>query len=333
MAATANQKLKTLYLKHLLETETDAEHGVTMERILAYLSANGIEAERKSIYTDLDQLRSFGLDIGVRRGKQTEYMLLNHKFQLAELKLLVDAVSASRFITHKKSLELIKKLEGETSAHEARELQRQVYVSKRIKTMNESIYYSVDTVHSAINASKKVRFKYFEYSIDKQRVMRHGGEDYEVSPLALIYSDENYYLAAYSQPRDALVNFRVDRMLDVRVVDKPRDKNQQTEYFDPQSYVNTRFSMYGGSRERVDILFEKSLTTVVIDRFGKDVIMRPADENHFIVTVDVDVSPVFLSWVFMFGERAWIMGPKKVVESMAKMSRKVADSYPQDNEY
>lgn len=330
MAATANQKLKTLYLKQLLETETDAEHGVTMERILGYLSSHGIDAERKSIYTDLDHLRAFGMDIGVRRGKQTEYMLLNPKFELPELKLLVDSVAASRFITHKKSLSLIKKLERETSVHEARELSRQVFVSRRIKTMNESIYYSVDTIHSAINADRQIKFKYFEYAPDKQRVMRRSGADYEVSPLSLIYSDENYYLAAFSENRGAIANFRVDRMLDVRVAKAARIKNDETKSFDAPSYVNRSFSMYGGERERVDILFHNSLSTVVIDRFGKDVIMRPADSEHFAVTVDVDVSPVFLSWVFMFGSRAWIMGPKNVVEQMATMAREVADSYPEE---
>ena len=329
MAATANQKLKTLYIKRLLETETDSEHGVTMERILQYLESNGIDAERKSVYTDLDHLRAFGMDILAVRRKQTEYMLVSRPFQIAELKLLVDAVSASKFITHKKSLELIKKLEGEASIHEARALQRQVFVQSRIKTMNESIYYSVDTIHTAINSDRQMSFCYFDYSTDKQRIMRRNGMKYKVSPLSLVYSDENYYLAAYTEEREEIVNFRVDRMTEVGISRDERIKNEKTESFDPAGYTNSQFSMYGGKRENVDILFENSLATVVIDRFGKDIIMRPQGSTHFMVSVSVDISPTFFGWIFMFGEKAWITGPKKVIKQFSGMASKIAESYPQ----
>ncbi|MEG1757413.1 MAG: WYL domain-containing protein [Oscillospiraceae bacterium] len=263
------------------------------------------------------------------RGKRTEYRLLDREFQLAELKLLVDTVGASRFITRKKSLELIKKLEAQASRGEARELHRQVYVDKRVKSMNESIYYNTDAIYSAINDDKKLSFKYFEYSRDKQRVFRHDGKEYKVSPLALIYSDENYYLAAYNPVRGAVASFRVDRMTDVSALGELREANEATRNFDPARAADMRFSMYTGTRENVVIMFDNSLTTVIIDRFGADVTMLPVDANHFKIDVEVEISPNFYSWIFMFGNRAYIMGPKKTVEDFAKMIHSVSDNYPQ----
>lgn len=329
MAGNARQKLKILYLKELFETRTDENHGVTMEEILSYLSERGITAERKSIYSDVEWLQQYGMDIGTRKTNKTEYMLLSREFQLPELKLLVDAVGASKFITRKKSLELIKKLENLTSGYEAKELRRQVFVDRRVKTMNESIYYNVDAVHTAIAANKKLRFKYFDYSRDHTRVLRRDGEDYIASPLALIYRDENYYLAAWSDRREEIVNYRVDRMTDVKIEKEDRENNAEIHDFDAAAYLNSQFSMYGGGREKVDIMFHNSLSTVVIDRFG-DITMRPEDAEHFSVTVDVEVSPTFFSWIFMFGTKAYISAPKRVVEEFATMTRKVAEGYPDD---
>ncbi len=330
MAGNARQKLKLLYLKQLLDTKTDETHGVTMEEILAYLSERGITAERKSIYSDIEWLQQFGMDIAVKKSQRTEYMLLSRDFQLPELKLLVDAVGASKFITRKKSLDLIKKLEHLTSIHDAKELRRQVFVDNRVKNMNESIYYSLDAIHSAIAANKKLSFKYFDYSREHTRVLRRDGEAYTVSPLALIYKDENYYLAAWSDARKSIVNYRVDRMTEVSVMEEDRVQNSDTASFDPASYLNSQFSMYGGGRQKVEIMFHNSLSTVVIDRFGNELSMRPEDAEHFSVTVEVEVSPTFLSWIFMFGTKAYITSPTRVVEEFATMVRKVAESYPDE---
>ena len=328
MAGNARQKLKLLYIKELLENETDEDNGVTMDEILAYLEARGITAERKSIYSDIEWLQQYGLDIGVKKTDRTRYMLLSREFQLAELKLLVDAVGASRFITRKKSLELIKKLERLTGVRRAKELRRQVFVDNRIKNMNESIYYNVDAIHIAIASDKQLLFKYFDYSRGRARVLRRDGEDYTASPLALIYKEENYYLAAWSDAHRSIVNYRVDRMTAVNVMDKERVKNHQTASFDAAEYLNSQFSMFGGGREKVDIMFHNSLSNVVMDRFGGDIIMRPEDADHFSVTVEVEVSPPFMSWIFMFGTKAYIAAPSHVVEEFATLTRKVAESYP-----
>ena len=330
MAGTANQKLKTLYIMRLLQTETDINHGVTMEKIISYLRSYGIAAERKSVYSDLEMLRSFGFDIGVRRGKHTEYMLLTREFELPELKLLVDSVGASKFITKKKSVELIRKISGLTSYNEAKELHRQVYVDKRVKMMNESIYYSVDAIHTAVNNGKKLSFKYFEYSVDKQRVFRHDGGDYIVSPLALLYSNDNYYLAAYSPERGSIVNYRVDRMTDVAVLEDNREQNEVIANFDPSTYITSQFSMFGGVKRQVEMAFHNSLATVVLDRFGTDILMRPIDAEHFLINTEVEMSPAFFSWIFMFGTKASIVGPDDVFEAFANMVDAVAEMYSED---
>ena len=332
MAGTANQKLKTLYIKRLLETETDAEHGVTLERIISYLASYGISAERKSIYSDLDLLRTFGMDIGTRRGKHTEYMLLSRDFELPELKLLADAVGASRFITRKKSLELIRKISQQASVHEAKELQRQVFVEKRVKMMNESIYYYIVAIHAAINGGNQLAFKYFSYGVDKTRVYHRDGAEYNVTPLALLYSDDNYYLAAYSPDREAISNYRVDRMDQVAVMDRPREDNDVIRGFDPAEYIGSQFSMFGGVKSSVDIVFHNSLSTVVLDRFGTDLRMVPVDDDHFFITTEVEISPAFFSWVFMFGQRARIVGPAEVEDAFATMVESVADNYLEEIE-
>lgn len=329
MAGNPRQKLKILYLKEMFESRTDEDHGMSMEEILSYLSARGIDAERKSIYSDIEWLQQYGLDIITKKSRGTEYALLSREFQLPELKLLVDAVGASRFITRKKSFELIKKLEGLTSVHRARELHRQVFVDNRIKNMNESIYYNVDAIHSAITANKKLSFRYFDYSREQTRVMRRSGEEYSVSPLALLYSEEKYYLAAFSDARSTIVNYRVDRMVDVKSLAEERVQNRHTLAFNAADYLNSQFSMFGGDKEKVDIMFHNSLSTVVLDRFGDSISMRPEDADHFSVTVEVEVSPTFFSWIFMFGTKAYLTSPLGVVREFAEMTRQVAESYPE----
>ncbi|MBR2806691.1 MAG: WYL domain-containing protein [Oscillospiraceae bacterium] len=328
MAGNKNAKLKLLYLLRYLETDTDEDHGVTVDDIIDYLNNNEIDAERKSVYTDIELLKKFGLDIiTTREGHKYSYKLISRNFELAELKLLADAVGSSKFITRKKSLQLVDKLSKETSRFQASQLKRQVYVEKRVKTMNESIYYSIDAIHTAILNNKKLAFRYFDYSMEKKRVLRKGGAEYIVTPVALLYADDNYYLAAYTKERNTVHNYRVDRMLGVIVTNEVRDKNEVIEAFDPGDYIRMQFSMFGGIRQRVDMMFDKSLVNVVIDRFGSDIIMTKADEDRFIVHLDVELSPAFFAWVFMFGNRVRILGPDEVVEAYANMIRSVAGTY------
>ena len=213
VAKSANQKLKLIYLLRFLEEKSDEEHPVRLQDMLEELKRYSVSAERKTIYSDLEALREAGYDIQQAGGA---YWLAERRFELAELKLLVDSVQASRFITRKKSGELIGKLEALTSVGEARQLQRQVYVLNRVKTMNESIYYNVDGIHAAIAHGNQIRFRYFDYDVRKEKVYRRGGGAYQVSPFALTWAEENYYLVAYSSEAKQLRHYRVDRMSDLR---------------------------------------------------------------------------------------------------------------------
>lgn len=327
MAGSKHQKLKLLYIKNFLESHSDEAHGVTTEEIIAHLDTLGVSAERKSVYADIELLRGTGMDIATVREGRTEYRLISRDFQLAELKLLVDAVGASRFITRKKSLELIKKLERLTSVYEARQLRRHVYVDRRIKSMNESIYYNVDALHTAIYDDRMLQFQYFNYSRDKQRVLRRAGEPYIVSPLALTFSDGNYYLYACEAGAGDVRTYRVDRITNATLLDQKRDIPAALRDFDPAVQANEAFSMYGGQRQAVTMSFADGLATVVIDRFGPDITLVPERDGRFSATVDVLVSPTFLGWVFGFGADARILAPDGVARQLADMAREVESVY------
>ena len=266
-----NQKIKILYLMRILLERTDDLHGLMLEEIAEALSAFGVEAERKTLYDDLEVLRTFGMDIVKRKeAKVVRYYVVSRSFELPELKLLVDAVQSSKFITHKKSLELIKKLECYASSHQARKLNRQVYVANRIKTMNESIYYTVDYIHEAISANKKISFQYFHWNEKKERVLAHDGKSYRVSPFALTWDDENYYMIAYDSDAAKIKHFRVDKMLHLQLLEEKRDGAEQFEDFDMALYSQKTFSMFGGEEETVTLRCSNKLAGVVIDRFGND---------------------------------------------------------------
>lgn len=321
MSKGSNQKLKILYIMQMLK-ETDENNKLTSARIMERLSAAGIDCERKSLYSDIEALKNFGLDIGYDASRNGGYYLLSRDFDLPELRLLVDAVQCSRFITHKKTLELIKKLETLCGKYEAQKLNGQVFVFNRIKNMNESIYYNVDAVHEAIMARKKIRFKYFDYLVSKKKSYRHDGKVYEAEPLSLAWEDENYYLIAVES--DTIKHFRVDKMDSITVCDSPC---AERETFDPADYIRGVFGMYGGERADVRLVVDNSLAGVIIDRFGKDVTMIPKDDNHFSVNVNVAVSPQFFSWVFGLCDKVYIESPKTVREQMREYLKKVADLY------
>lgn len=310
MAKMPNQKMKALYLMDYLMRNTDEEHPAPMKEIISYLESCGISAERKSIYSDIEGLQLFGVDIlSCTKG----YYVVSREFELPELKMLVDCVSASKFITEKKSEKLIKKIESLASRHEAGKLQRQVYIADRIKAGNEDIYRSVDTLSEAINEKRKVSFRYFEYDTDKKRKFRNGGDEYIVSPYSLTVSDENYYLISHYPKHEALTHFRVDRMSDIKVIDEASE-NVETimgENFSVGEYSKKIFSMYSGENTRVEILCENSMMNSVIDRFGKDVFVMKVDEEHFKVMVNVNISPTFFAWIFTFGGKMKIIAPEE----------------------
>lgn len=328
MAKGSNQKLKLIYLMKILLEKTDESHSITMEEILSSLAGYGVSAERKSIYGDIEALRLYGLDIvGEQRSRTYYYAVVGRQFELAELKLLVDAVQSSKFITAKKSHELIKKIEALASIHEASQLQRQVYVTKRIKTMNESIYYNVDSIHSAINANAQIRFQYFQWTVDKEMQPKKDGAFYQVSPWALSWDDENYYLVAYDGAAARIKHYRVDKMLKIEQCAQRREGKELFERFDMGIYARKMFGMFGGEEKHVTLQFPNHLAGVVIDRFGKDISLRKLDEKHFTIHVEVALSRQFLAWVIGLGEEVRIIGPESVVSMMREEVGRLSAQY------
>ena len=325
----SHQKLKLLYLMKILMEKTDEEHTLTVPQMIEELARYGISAERKSIYDDLEYLQLFGVDLCSRKTKTHDYFVASRDFELPELKLLVDSVQSSKFITYKKSMELISKIEKLTSVPNAKKLHRQVYVSNRVKTFNETIYYNVDKIHEAIAANKQITFKYFEMNVDKKKVYRKNGDLYRESPVALSWDDENYYLITYKQKYDNYTHYRVDKMENIEITDDDRVLND--EPFDLSEYSKATFGMFGGEETNVSIKFENELVGVVLDRFGSDVRIVKSDEKHFICSVNVAVSPHFLSWIMSFGKRAKIISPDSVVDEMYEMILEIKDNYDEND--
>ncbi|MBQ2676880.1 MAG: WYL domain-containing protein [Clostridia bacterium] len=327
MAKSANQKLKILYLLKILQSQTDEDHALTMNQLIDRLAEYDITAERKSLYDDIKSLQDFGVDIICDRSKNGGYRVVGRDFQLPELKLLVDSVQSSKFLTHKKSAEMIKKLESLCSEHEAKQLQRQVYVANRVKNMNESIYHNVDHIHNGILQNKKIKFKYFEYTVDKERVFRKNGEFYVISPYALMCDDENYYMLGYDLEAGIMKHYRVDKMMHIDLCDQPRDGEKQAEKLDIGAYSGKLFSMFGGDEQLVKIEFDNSLIGVVIDRFGKDVSVIKTDDNHFAVHIKAVVSPQFFGWLAGLGVGAKILYPSDVQQKMKEYIKSIAKLY------
>lgn len=317
MAKGKNQKFKLYRLAEIMLENTDEEHYITMSEIMEKLAVYDITADRKSIYQDLRDLEMLGIEIeGEPIGNRYHYHVVSRDFELPELKLLVDAIQSSKFITEKKSNALIKKLERLVSKYDAQKLQRQVYVSGRIKTMNESIYYGVDTIYNAITENKKIRFQYFQWNIKKEMELRHEGAWYHISPWGLSWDDENYYLVGYDAEADKIKHYRVDKMLHISMCEESREGRSHIKKLDMADYAKKSFGMFGGEEQTVRLKVHNSLAGVIIDRFGKDVIMIPVDKDHFSVNVEVRVSRQFLGWVFSVGEKVKIIGPEAVVDRM-----------------
>ncbi len=301
MAKRGQQKLKMLCLQKILLEKTDEDHGLTVNEIIGHLALYGIDAERKSVYDDIELLCQYGMDIEKKKSRSTYYYVASRTFELPELKLLVDAVQCSRFITKKKSEGLIRKIVAMGSEHQAKQLQRQVYVADRVKTMNESIYYNVDRLHAAINGERQVSFRYFDYNIKKDKVFRKEGARYLVNPYALTWDDENYYLVAYSDAYRCYTHYRVDRMSGLEVEVTPRVALPEDEGFDLGAYAKKTFSMFGGREERVQLEFDKSLINAVIDRFGADIALERGRGDACVVSFTALVSAPFFGWLSMFG--------------------------------
>lgn len=327
MPKSSNQKLKLLYLMQMLLERSDENHPLTVQDMIDELSQHDISAERKSIYADLEALQLFGLDIVRSKGKSTGYYIASRDFELPELKLLVDSVQSSKFITHKKTLSLIKKIEGLASVYDAQLLQRQVYVRNRVKSMNESVYYNVDEISGAISRDRIIRFNYFEFDVNKQRRYRHDGKVYEISPFALMWDDENYYMLGYDQEAEKLKHYRVDKMTNIESAETERSGKELFAGMDMSSYSKQVFGMFTGSEQTVKLRFENRLAGAVIDRFGKEVMLIPDGNEHFTVSADIAVSPQFYAWVFGFGTAVEILSPDSARQELAQLAKSVSRIY------
>ncbi len=321
-----NHRLKIMYLYKILFENTDEHHKITMPEIINKLSEYGIDAGRKGIYEDIDSLRTFGIDVILVKGDNFGYYLPKRPFELSELKVLADEVSSSKFLTEKKSRELIKKLETLTSVHSAKELQRQIYVADRGKTQNEATLSNVDILYKAISEKRKISFAYFDYDTKKRKVFRDG--DRTCSPYALTFSNEQYYLVArYDKRPEILTNFRVDRMEQITLIDDKYIK--PPEKFKIADYLKSTFSMFSGHTELVKLRFENSLVNSVIDRFGKNITIATDGSEHFTIWANVQTEQprAFFSWLFLFGTQAEIVEPPELKQQYSAMLHEVADKY------
>lgn len=330
MPKGTNQKFKLYRLAQIMLERTDEEHYITMPEIMEALKEYDITAERKSIYADLRDLETFGIDVeGEQVGNRYHYHVVNRPFEMPELKLLVDAIQSSKFITARKTNDLIRKLETFVSRYDAMKLQRQVYVSGRIKTMNESIYYTVDEIHNAISENKKIRFQYFQWNVKKEMVLRKDGEPYIVSPWALTWDDENYYMVAIDSSDEKVKHFRVDKMLNIEFLDKPRLGGEKFsgQNADVGLYAKKVFGMFSGKEEIVKLECKNEMAGVIIDRFGKDTMFIPKDDEHFTANVKVIVSNQFISWIFSLGDGVKIVEPEDILEKVKTEVERLSKQY------
>ena len=320
MARSSRQKEKLLYLQKIMLQKTDEQHALTINEIKDQLAEYGIQTERKALYDDLRILEAYGLDICHTRTNTTKYYVGSRDFELPELKLLVDAIQSSKFITHSKSLRLIRKLEGLVSENEGRQLQREVYVTNRVKTLNEHIYYNVDEIFNAISGNRQITFRYMKWEVSfggRQKIIkteRRPGKLYRVSPWALCWDDENYYLVAYDPGAGMIKHYRVDKMESITVTDQPRSGMELFDSFNLAHYTKSVFSMFGGEECEVKLSVANELVGVIVDRFGSDVYIVKETDHSFIVTVKVVLSPQFYAWLFGFGLKVKLLTPKRAVD-------------------
>ena len=324
MPKSDNQKLKIFHILDYLQHNSHADHPVRATELIEMLEKRGILCERKTVYSDIAALQDYGVDIVSIPGKNGGYYIASRNFELPELKLLIDAVQSSRFLTEKKSRELIEKLCKECSVHEAKLVRRDVLVSGRVKSMNETIYYNVDTIQEAIGQNRQIYFRYFDWNLDGTRKYRE--KDYVASPYGLCQDNENCYLLAFSD-RHGITSYRVDRMADIQLLSENRIPCPELTGKNLVEHANRLFQMFSGDATTVKMRFHRELTNVVMDRFGRNTMLIPDGEDHFVFTVNVAVSPMFLSWIIGFGSKAKILHPQSVIDECRALCRQAMEQY------
>jgi len=324
MPKSDNQKLKIFHILDYLQHNSHADHPIRATELIEMLEKRGIQCERKTVYSDIAALQDYGVDIVSVPGKHGGYYIASRNFELPELKLLIDAVQSSKFLTERKSRELIEKLCKECSVHEAKLVRRDVLVSGRVKSMNETIYYNVDAIQDAIGQNRQIAFRYFDWNLDGTRKYRD--KDYTASPYGLCQDNENCYLLAFSE-RHGITSCRVDRMADIQLLADARIPCPELTGKNLVEHANRLFQMFSGDAVDVKMRFHRSLVNVVIDRFGRDILLIPDGEDHFVFTARIAVSPLFLSWIIGFGGKAKILHPASVAEQCQDLCREVLDQY------
>ena len=317
MAKSAHQQEKLLRLQQIFLQETDEDHPLTMQQLIGRLEQFGIAAERKSIYINIETLNQCGADIITeRRGSATVYYSAGGAFEAAELRLLADAVASSRFITAKKSTQLLKKLGGLVSRHQSDELRRQVHVAGRVKSMNETIFYLVDELHRAIDQNRAVTFLYYDWVLERgiARKPRHGGKQYCISPWQLLWQDEFYYLIAFDHETASIRHYRVDRMGDISITDQPRQGAQAFAAIRMEDYTARLFGMFGGTPQRIVLSCPERLLGVMIDRFGKEIHPQRRADGRLEIHTDVIPSLPFYGWLLSLGDEVQIEAPEPLIE-------------------
>jgi len=314
LAGLSRQKQKLLTMKQYFERKTDEDHSITGNKLIDILATYGIKAERKTIYDDIKTLIDSGMDIvTVKDGHSNAYYMGARTFQDEELFVLVDAIASCKFLTKKKSQELIAKIQGLTSEYKAQQLRREVFVNDRSRTVNEQIYYNLNSVQEGIFDKKTISFQYYDYNSNKKKVLKHDGLVYTVSPYVTVWEQDNYYLVCYCNKHEKICRYRIDRMTNVKVNSEKR--RELTD--DEKKEVNNQqsvYSMYGGEPTNVTLEFENELLATVIDRFGDKIICHQSTDHSFYINTEVQISPTFWGWLFQFGERAKVTAPTDVVE-------------------
>lgn len=327
MPRSFNQKLKILYLMKFLQEKTDREHPVSVKDIIQTMEAYGISVERKTVYDDIETLRTFGMKIGSRRGKPAGFYLEERTFELPELKFLMDAVQSSKFITEKQSAALVRKLENLASVHEAKKLKSQVFLMPGIKTLNEEIYTNIETIYDAISANRQISFRYYQWTLSRELKPKRGGERYRVSPGKLLWNNDNYYLMGLDESSGIVKHYRVDKMMDVAVEEEKRSGESVFRDFDMGRFSAETFGMFDGKETILKIRFSNELVGVVLDRFGKKAVLQRSDDTHFFLQTHIRVSGQFFGWLTGLGSGAEIVSPEKVRKEYKSFLTKILKTY------
>lgn len=315
MARDNYRKVKLIKLLELLRQHTDEQHPMTTNQICAAMDEMGIPCDRRIVTQDVIALNELGYEImATMIGHEKAYFVEDRNFSVPELKILIDAVHASSFITEKKSQELIEKIADLAGSHRAQVLKRNMVCFNSRKHSNEKILYAIDTIEEAIQTQKKIIFLYFDLDETGARVYRRGGHHYVVEPVALVFNEDNYYMTCYSSRHDSTSNYRVDRMDGVKIIEEPCCEKAVALRDEVAAYTEQAFKMFSGQLEDVVLEFDRGIIGAVYDKFGEGVKMMASGENKVLATVKVRVSPTFWGWLFQFGKQMQVISPSHIVE-------------------